>query len=257
MTAARTAATVLAFAATALLGDAAEAQSTARTVRIDSQGIGLRTFAVLLPTAYDQSKKRYPVLYLLHGGGQDHTAYMARREFAKRARTVEMIVVMPAADRGAMPASAVTQYEDFITRELVGYVDSNYRTTATPDARAIAGLSMGGMIATGAGLRYPQVFGIVGAFSPAASRSAAPSGAGDPAQYFYVSCGTLDSLLPVSRQLAAVLEARGTPHEYHEISGLGHEWRFWDPQIDAFFRTLLTRPGWRSPAGPGNIPFGR
>src|SRR5687767_4476738 len=77
------------------LSGVAEAQSTARTVRIPSGQIGLRTIAVLLPAGYDQSEKRYPVLYLLHGGGQDHTAFMARRDFAKRARSVEMIVVMP------------------------------------------------------------------------------------------------------------------------------------------------------------------
>src|SRR5688572_2478647 len=170
------------------LSGVAEAQSTARTVRIPSGQIGLRTIAVLLPAGYDQSEKRYPVLYLLHGGGQDHTAFMARRDFAKRARSVEMIVVMPAADRGGMPALAVAQYEDFIAGELVVYIDANYRTVTSPAARAIAGLSMGGMIATGAGLRYPRVFGSVGAFSPAAARSDPAPPADAAGQFFYVSC---------------------------------------------------------------------
>jgi enterochelin esterase-like enzyme len=228
----------------------ARAQSTARTVRIASEQIGQRTVAVLLPADYEQTDKRYPVLYLLHGGGQDHTAFMARRDFARRARTVEMIVVMPAADRGGMTPRAVTQYEDFIARELVAYIDANYRSIGTPPGRAIAGLSMGGMVAAGAGLRYPQVFGTIGAFSPAAPRSELPAAAdavmpNQAAQYFYVSCGTLDSLVPASRQLVMLLKGRGIGHEYHEIPGFGHAWDFWDPQIDTFIRFLSTTRGWR------------
>jgi putative tributyrin esterase len=229
----------------------AAAQSTAKTVRIPSEGIGLRTFSVLLPTGYDESERRYPVLYLLHGGGQDHTAFMARREFARRARTVEMIVVMPAADRGAMPAAAVTRFEDFIARDLVPYVDGNYRTLGSAEGRAIAGLSMGGMLAAGTGLRYPQLFGTVGAFSPASQRTEAPPSQSPEAKpYFYVSCGTLDSLLPASRQLVQLLKERGLPHEYHEIPGFAHEWRFWDPQIDTFFQFLSTERGWLRRPGP-------
>jgi len=237
----------LALICAVILASATDAspQSTARTVRIESAAMGLRTFAVLLPLGYDDSVKRYPVLFLLHGGGQDHTAFMARSGFAKRARTVDMIVVMPAADRGAMPAASVARYEDFIARELVPYVDTNYRTLGSPEGRAIAGLSMGGMIAAGTGLRFPQLFGTVGAFSPAAPRSepaAAP--VTDAKPYFYVSCGTLDSLLPASRQLVQALEERSLPHQYHEIPGFAHEWAFWDPQIDTFFRFLSNERGW-------------
>jgi enterochelin esterase-like enzyme len=230
---------ILAGAATAA------AQSTAKTVRIQSEAIGLRTFSVLLPAAYEESERRYPVLYLLHGGGQDHTAFMARRDFARRARTVEMIVVMPAADRGGMPAAAVSRYEDFIARELVPYVDANFRTLGSAEGRAVAGLSMGGMLAAGTGLRFPHLFATVGAFSPAASRAAGqPPPSSDAKPYFYVSCGTLDSLLPASRQLVQVLEERALPHEYHEVPGFAHEWRFWDPQIDTFFQFLSTKRGW-------------
>jgi enterochelin esterase-like enzyme len=228
-----------------VIATGASTQSTAKTVRIQSEAIGLRTFSVLLPAAYEESERRYPVLYLLHGGGQDHRAFMARRDFARRARTVEMIVVMPAADRGGMPAAAVSRYEDFIARELVPYVDANFRTLGSAEGRAIAGLSMGGMLAAGTGLRFPHLFATVGAFSPAASRAAGPPPpSSDAKPYFYVSCGTLDSLLPASRQLVQVLEERALPHEYHEIPGFAHEWRFWDPQIDTFFQFLSTERGW-------------
>jgi enterochelin esterase-like enzyme len=169
---------------------------------------------------------------------------MARSGFAKRARQVEMIVVMPAADRGGLSPAAVRSYEDFIARELVPYVDAHYRTAGTARGRAIAGLSMGGMFAAGAGSRYPTLFGTVGAFS-AAFRGESPSPPeSDGAPYFYVSCGDLDSLLPATRRWAQLLRAGGVPHEYHEVPGFGHAWDFWDPQIDAFFRFLATTRGW-------------
>lgn len=228
-----------------LVAASASAQSTARTVRIETADMGQRVFAVLLPNGYEESAKRYPVLYLLHGGGQDHTAFMARPRFAARARRFEMIVVMPAADRGASHPTVVTRYQDFLARDLVAYIDAHYRTVSSPAARAIAGLSMGGMYAASTGLRYPQVFGNVGAFSAAAPRAAIDSSADpDAMPYFYVSCGTLDNLLPASRQLQALVKERNLPHEYHEIPGFDHSWSFWDPQIDAYFALLASRPGW-------------
>ena len=239
----------LAFVLFAAAGGA-EAQSTARTLRIPSADIGQRVFSVLLPAAYEQSETRYPVLYLLHGGGQDHTAFMARRNFARRARVVDMIVVMPAADRGGIPPGLAARYEDFLPRELVAYVDANFRTLTTSSARAIAGLSQGGMFAVGTGLRYPDVFGIVGAFSAAAPRTEQPVPAENSTTYFYISCGAADSLVGVSRQLVESLRRSDAAHEYHEIPGFGHSWAFWDPQIDAFFERLLSRPGWHPAAKP-------
>jgi enterochelin esterase-like enzyme len=238
---------VFALVLLAAAGSAA-AQSTARTLRIPSAAIGQRVFSVLLPAAYEQSEARYPVMYLLHGGGQDHTAFMARRDFARRARVVDMIVVMPAADRGGVSPVLATRYEDFLARELVAYVDANFRTVATPSGRAIAGLSLGGMFAVGTGLRYPDVFGIVGAFSAAAARTEQPVPAENATTYFYISCGAADSLVGVSRQLVDSLRRVNAAHEYHEIPGFGHAWAFWDPQIDAFFERLLSRPGWHAAA---------
>jgi enterochelin esterase-like enzyme len=64
--------------------------------------------------------------------------------------------------------------------------------------------------------------------------------------YFYLACGAEDSLVTVSRQLAERLKQRQVQHEYQEIPGFGHQWAFWDPQLDAFFERLRARPGWRS-----------
>src|SRR5262245_6466841 len=122
--------------------DNGEAHAQAHTVRLPSPTLGgERIFAVLLPTGYAESERRYPVLYLFHGGGQDHTAFMARTSFGPMARQHEMIVVMPAADRNytALSSDAQARYNEFVAMDLVDYVDAHYRTVATPPVRAISG----------------------------------------------------------------------------------------------------------------------
>src|SRR5688572_20529805 len=217
---------------------------TARTVRFASQALGGQaTFAILVPPDYESSAKRYPVVYLLHGGTQNHTAFPARAWFAKEVSRRNLIVVMPHVPqiaytmRGANASSAV---EDFIAGDLVRYVDANYRTVASREARAIGGLSMGGFGAVLSGLRHPELFGTVGAFSGAFSsgREAmlAAAVAGLPladAPFFYLACGLEDAVLPAGRALVKLLEERGIQHEYREVPG-GHTWDVWDPQTLAF-----------------------
>src|SRR4029078_10542111 len=149
---------------------ASGAAAQARTVRHASTSLGSeRIFSHFLPPGYTDSDTHYPVVYLFHGGGQDHTAFMARSIFPALARQPEAIFVMPAADRNysAMSAEGQARYNNYIASELVDYVDANYRTIASPQSRAIAGISMGGRIATMTALQHPQRFGIVGAFSAA------------------------------------------------------------------------------------------
>jgi putative tributyrin esterase len=230
---------------------ASTASAQARTVRHTSASLGSeRIFAILLPPGYADTDKRYPVVYLFHGGGQDHTAFMARAIFPPLARKQEAIFVMPAADRNysALSADGQARYNAYVASELVEYVDANYRTIATPQSRAIAGISMGGRIATMTALQHPQRFGIVGAFSAALrmdTNEAVAGAAGSPT-YFYVSCGTADSLLAASRQFAMRLAEQKLAHEYHEIPGGEHAWNVWDAELRAFADVLSTRANWRS-----------
>jgi S-formylglutathione hydrolase FrmB len=225
----------------------------ARTVRHTSVTLGAeRIFAVLLPTGYADSDARYPVVYLFHGGGQDHTAFMARTSFPPMARRHGVIVVMPAADRNysSLSPEGQARYHQYVATDLVDYVDANYRTIALASGRAIAGLSMGGRIATMTALQHPQRFAMVGAFSAAirgGSQAAVQSAAGSPT-YFYVSCGTRDSLLTGSQQLVQQLASQKLAHEYHEIEGGEHAWNVWDPEIATFFDLLTKRAPWRADA---------
>ena len=229
---------------------AGEAHGQARTVRLQSTTLGgERIFAVLLPADYARSEQRYPVLYLFHGGGQDHTAFMARTAFAPLARQHDMIVVMPAADRNytALPSDAQARYHDFVALELVDYVDSHYRTIASQQGRAIGGLSMGGRIAIMTALQHPARFGAVGALSPAVRMDTdeAVQKAEGSVTYFYVSCGTRDALLPANRQFVDQLTLHHLAHDFKEIQGGEHAWTVWDPELGAFFDLLATREPWR------------
>ena len=229
---------------------ASGAAAQARTVRHASASLGSeRIFSILLPAGYADSDARYPVVYLFHGGGQDHTAFMARAIFPALARKQEAIFVMPAADRNysAMSADGQARYNKYIATELVDYVDANYRTIASPQSRAIAGISMGGGIATMTALQHPQRFGIVGAFSAALrmnTNDAVAAATGSPT-YFYVSCGTADSLLSASQQFVKRLAEQKLAHEYHEIPGGQHAWNVWDEELRVFFDVLSKRQTWR------------
>lgn len=138
---------------------------------------------VYLPPSYQTSgTKRYPVLYLLHGYGGNPRAWFGAGsmsfniapildELMGTGKTREMIIVAPNGSNAFggsfyvnSPASG--NWEDFIVRDVVGYVDSNYRTLARAGSRGIAGHSMGGYGAIHAGMRNTDVFSAVYALSP-------------------------------------------------------------------------------------------
>ncbi|MBI9071174.1 MAG: esterase family protein [Melioribacteraceae bacterium] len=114
-----------------------------------------RKYAIYLPPDYETSERSYPVLYLLHGAGDDHTGWVQFGEVLhitdkaiKNGSATPMIIVMPDADtkkRGYV--NSVTEdwrYEDFFFDELVTHVEKKYRIKSAKRYRAIAGLSMGG-----------------------------------------------------------------------------------------------------------------
>jgi S-formylglutathione hydrolase FrmB len=224
--------------------DAEPRSHTIHTVRLMSAAYGMmRTFGLLLPRDYDQTTRRYPVLYLLHGSTQQHSTW-GRPTLLDH--TANAIVVMPDMDRtryALADGSPERAAERFITSELVDYIDAHYRTLATRDSRAIAGLSIGGFGAMYLGLRHPDEFGAVGAFS------APYETGGDPMTWLpldqvrtsppqiYVGCGVDDSLLASSRRFSTWLQAHGLDRTYEEGPG-AHTWNAWDWQLGSFLREL-------------------
>ncbi|MDT8757715.1 alpha/beta hydrolase-fold protein [Sphingomonas psychrotolerans] len=137
-----------------------------------------RDVLVVLPPGYASSpKKRYPVLYALHGysiGAEQwikeiHVPQTIEGAFAKGAR--QMIVVLPdskTVHNGSMYSSSVTtgDFETFVSRDLVQYIDGHYRTLAARESRGLAGHSMGGYGTTRIGMKHADTFGAIYMMSP-------------------------------------------------------------------------------------------
>jgi S-formylglutathione hydrolase FrmB len=135
--------------------------------------------SIYLPDAYAQEpERRFPVLYFLHGyGGEPNTHANAERlrgamDKGIAAGTVKpMIVVLPNGSNkyhGSFYANSSTtgNWDDFIVKDVVGYVDNHYRTLAFAERRGLAGHSMGGFGALTLGFRHPDVFSSIYALSP-------------------------------------------------------------------------------------------
>ena len=137
-----------------------------------------RDALVFLPPGYNQNRaRRYPVVYALHGYsiGADqwskeiHVPQTIEGAFAKGAR--EMIVVLPdskTVHNGSMYSSSVTtgDFENYIARDVVAYIDAHYRTIPNRASRGLVGHSMGGYGATRIGMKHADVFGSLYIMSP-------------------------------------------------------------------------------------------
>ncbi|MFZ5756036.1 MAG: alpha/beta hydrolase [Pseudomonadota bacterium] len=138
------------------------------------------TVRVMLPDGYDDDpNRRYPVLYLLHGGGGTHEDWTHLGAESATAG-LPVIVVQPDGDRGGWWADALTpgldglpRWETFAIRQMIPWIDANFRTLATREGRAIAGLSMGGYGTMSYAARHPDLFVSASSFSGAVDTSGA------------------------------------------------------------------------------------
>jgi enterochelin esterase-like enzyme len=152
-----------------------------------------RDAMVFLPPGYIQNPaRRYPVVYALHGYsiGADqwsqeiHVPQTIEGAFARGAR--EMIVVLPDSKtlhNGSMYSSSVTtgDFENYVARDVVSYIDAHYRTIAARESRGLVGHSMGGYGATRIGMKHADVFGSLYIMSPCCLSPRGGGGRGAPA----------------------------------------------------------------------------
>lgn len=128
-----------------------------------------RKYAIYLPANYETSQRNYPVLYLLHGGGDDQTGWVQFGEVQHitdkaiaEGVSTEMIIVMPDADTGTRgyfnSVRGNWNYEDFFFKEFMPYIEKTYRIKAKKQYRAVAGLSMGGGGTFMYALHHPELF---------------------------------------------------------------------------------------------------
>ncbi len=226
-------------------------------------------FNLILPRDYASSARRYPALYLLHGYTDHYPAWVSYTNLTQYARSYQEIIVMPEGDNGYYTnnwANPKLAWEDFLILDLIPFVDSHYRTVASRQGRAIAGLSMGGYGAIKLALKYRHLFAAAASLSgslAAAQRERGESdtdaeskkakeaafgppdnperGANDPFELvknlpvselpqLYLSVGEDDHLMEDNRRFVRLLAQFKIPYEYREVPGI-HEWPLWDQQI--------------------------
>ncbi len=159
--------------------------ATARSGRIDtkfhSNSIG-RDLPILiyLPPGYYDSQRCYPALYMLHGYGGPYTEWEKWGLFAeadpmiRKGQIQPMIIVLPEGERSwwfnhwpvFTENNDAKPWGDYVWKEVVGYVDANYRTLTKRESRAVGGLSIGGQSGLMLAMTHPEVFMIAGAHSP-------------------------------------------------------------------------------------------
>ena len=155
----------------------AQAQSEVKHLTVKSEILGVeKSYSIYLPDGYKKSGKNYPVLYLLHGAKGVHTSWVEEKYGNMQAitdktiangGTKEMIVVMPDASGKSEKNAGKNmgyfnvegwRYMDFFFEEFIPHIDKKFRTIATKEGRAIAGLSMGGGGSVVYAQKHPEMF---------------------------------------------------------------------------------------------------
>lgn len=218
---------------------------------------------VILPDAYSTQYQRFPVLYLLHGAGGDHTDWVSKFSSIKEyADELEMIIVCPDGNKTSWyldsPIDKEMRYETYVSKELVAEVDRTYRTRAERESRAITGLSMGGHGAFYLAFKHQEVWGAAGSMSGGLDIRPFPGNwdlskrLGDYAQYpehweentvinmvyllkkdnlkLIFDCGVNDFFYDANKRMHHKLMERNIPHDYIERPG-SHNWNYWGNAI--------------------------
>lgn len=236
-------------------------QGTVDTVSIYSKANEKTIKAVVVkPAGYSDQSARLPVLYLLHGYGGGYGNWILRVPALKEyATTYKLLIVCPNGENSwyiNSPVMKGSNFETFVSNELIKYIDSSYKTIADRKQRAIAGLSMGGHGALMLGIRHKDLFGAAGSMSGAldltdiVSKYDVSKLIGDTIKFKWkdysvlhladsisardikliFDCGVNDFLIKSSRDLHAKLNEQKVPHDYIERPG-AHTWPYWSNAI--------------------------
>lgn len=218
-----------------------------------------RWYSILLPASYDGVKK-YPVVYFQHGIFGDESCIINDKangineiasNLASKGLAKEVIIVfanMYATDNPNLhpgfDAASVAPYDNFInelTISLMPAIESNYQVLTGRDNTAICGFSMGGRESLYIGLKRPDLFGYVGAFSPAPGLVAAKdrfmshdgmllpkeaSFVGSDYEPFFlmISCGTKDSVVgQFPKSYHSLFDDNGVKHTWFEVDAADHD----------------------------------
>lgn len=209
------------------------------------------SYRIYLPPGYaTNAKRRYPVIYFLHGMNVDSkrpitSEYISRADAAIRSGVMPptIIVLAEGPNKGWYmdTEDGTGLVESVIIKNLIPYVDGHYRTIASPAARAIEGHSMGGYGALRLGFKYADMFAAVTGNSPAVFDKPAKGFASQAywdaqsiASFARANVDTLkrkkiriiaggqDSLFPAAKKVDELLNTLGIPHEFTPVPGAPH-----------------------------------
>jgi enterochelin esterase family protein len=221
-----------------------------------------RQVYVYTPPGYDKDRgKKFPVLYLFHGNNDTaagwtsagYANYILDNLIAEK-KAVPMIVVMPfghAAPYGARGGAGGRGnnelFEDYVIKDVIPMVETNYRTEKGRDKRSVAGLSMGGGQALRIGFAHLDLFSSVGAFSAAipadfetanASSLKDSKGLNAKLKVFWIGCGKQDSLFARSQSLSDNLTKGEIKHTFRAIEGV-HNFTAWKKFLNEYASMLF------------------
>jgi putative tributyrin esterase len=205
-------------------------------------------------------KAKYPVLYLLHGYGNDSSTWRRYTPLERYAEDANIAVVtFSGENKGFINRTGGDKFYDFFAKELPDFVQGLFPISERREDTYIAGLSMGGYGVLIHALSRPKAFCAFGAFSAGlmktGSKLAADAVFGDDrpdASYLleevagrmdelpkgYLSCGTEDFLYETNVDFQKQYLAQGGDLYWKAVPGFGHEWAFWDQEVKAFLEWI-------------------
>ena len=243
--------------------DATVPHGAVSTIEYSSTTLGVKRRAHLYtPPGYMKGNTSYPVLYLVHGAGdsddswtsEGHAHYILDNLIAS-GKAKPMIVVMPFGHTPERAGSDMLRNSDFgddLHKDLIPFVEANFRTMNGTATRAMAGLSMGGAHTLQFGVTRPDRFGYVGVFSmglfdttqvtayESQNGAALRRGAAGPEAFklVYYAIGKDDFLYRTVAPTRAVFDKFGIRYTYHESAG-GHTWTNWRDYLADFAPKLF------------------
>jgi len=205
-----------------------------------------------------QVKHKYPVLYLLHGYGNDYRCWLRYTGVERLAEEQRMaLVTFNTQNKAYNNCPAGDRYYDFLNKELPDFVTGMFPVSSRPEDTYIAGLSMGGYGTLAHAFRNPERYCAYGAMSPAPSmrerfesdgqsilpiepieEARARVREGTPLPKGYICCGKQDFLYDRVCTMVDQLKALDVDFLWRAVDGFEHEWRFWDLEMPRFFAWL-------------------
>lgn len=209
---------------------------------------------VYVPAGYDTNLDvRYPVLYLLHGAGEDETGWSSQGKMYNimdnlidEGSAVPMIVVM---DHGVanipdLKLSSMfdfTAYEKVVIEELIPMIDEKYRTYSDREHRGITGLSLGGFQSWTIAMNNRDKFAWLGGFSgsgkgPGTKADLYDSSLNNDFHLMFISTGTKESpqMYATVKNFHDILVSKGVKHVFYQSAGTDHEWLTWRRSLYRF-----------------------